>query len=57
MVTSLAELKRDPKPDITPIPLMQLATAFWGFKTLSTAIDMDLFTRLEASPMRKDQPR
>ena len=48
---TLAELKHEPEPDITPIPLMQLATAFWGFKTLSTAIDMDLFTRLEASPM------
>jgi hypothetical protein len=35
MSTSLAELKHEPEPDITPIPLMQLATAFWGFKTLS----------------------
>jgi len=51
MGTSLAELKREPKPDITPIPLMQLATSFWAFKTLSTAIDMDLFTRLGTSPM------
>ncbi len=52
MGTSLAEKHRpEPEPDITPIPLMQLATAFWAFKTLSTAIDMDLFTRLETSPM------
>jgi len=52
MATSLAEKHRpEPEPDITPIPLMQLATAFWAFKTLSTAIDMDLFTRLETSPM------
>ena len=52
MGASLAEKHRpEPEPDITPIPLMQLATAFWAFKTLSTAIDMDLFTRLETSPM------
>ena len=48
---TLAELKHEPESDVTPIPLMQLATAFWGFKTLSTAVDMDLFTQLEVSPM------
>src|SRR5438309_12060882 len=48
---TLAELKHEPEPDITPIPLMQLATAFWGFKTLATAVDMDLFTHLSSSPM------
>jgi SAM-dependent methyltransferase len=51
MGTPLAELKQEPHPGITPIPLMQLATAFWGFKTLATAIDMDLFTRFSTSPM------
>jgi len=51
MGVTVAEFKHQPEPDITPIPLMQLATAFWAFKTLSTAIDMDLFTRLETSPM------
>src|ERR1041384_2300672 len=50
MGTALAELQ-EPHPAITPIPLMQLATAFWGFKTLATAIDMDLFTRFSTSPM------
>jgi len=30
---------------------MQLATAFWAFKTLATAVDMDLFTHLSSSPM------
>jgi 3-hydroxy-5-methyl-1-naphthoate 3-O-methyltransferase len=48
---SLAELKHGPQPDITPVPLMQLATAFWAFKTLSTAVDMDLFSQLGTSPM------
>ena len=28
---TLAELRHEPEPGITPIPLMQLATAFWGF--------------------------
>ena len=51
MGTPLAELKPEPHPAISPIPLMQLATAFWGFKTLATAIDMDLFTRFSTSPM------
>jgi len=51
MSVPVAELKHEPETNITPIPLMQLATAFWAFKTLSTAIDMDLFTRLETSPM------
>lgn len=51
MGTSLAGLKPELQADSTPIPLMQLATAFWGFKTLATAIDMDLFTRLSTSPM------
>ena len=51
MSTALADLKQDPHSAITPIPLMQLATAFWGFKTLATAIDMDLFTRFSTSPM------
>jgi 3-hydroxy-5-methyl-1-naphthoate 3-O-methyltransferase len=30
---------------------MQLATSFWVFKTLATAVDMDLFTRLSVTPM------
>src|SRR2546430_16449784 len=51
MGVTVAEFKHQPEPDITPIPLMQLATAFWAFKTLATAVDMDLFTRLSTSPM------
>lgn len=33
-------------PNLTPIPLMQLATAFWAFKTLAAANELDLFTRI-----------
>ena len=51
MNTSLAEPKQESHAAITPIPLMQVATAFWAFKTLATAIDMDLFTRLSSTPM------
>jgi hypothetical protein len=29
---------------------MQLATAFWSFKTLPTAIDVDLFTSSQHLP-------
>lgn len=51
MSTSNARTKVEVLPEITPVPLMQLATAFWSFKTLATAVDMDLFTRLATSPM------
>jgi 3-hydroxy-5-methyl-1-naphthoate 3-O-methyltransferase len=52
MITSIAQTKVDDiLPEITPLPLMQLATSFWAFKTLATAVDMDLFTHLSASPM------
>jgi len=50
MSTSIVQTKSEILPEITPIPLMQLATAFWAFKTLATAVDMDLFTRLSTSP-------
>jgi len=51
MGISIAEPKHESHSVITPIPLMQLATAFWAFKTLATAVDMDLFTRLSSTPM------
>jgi 3-hydroxy-5-methyl-1-naphthoate 3-O-methyltransferase len=51
MTTSIAEPKQESHATITPIPLMQMATAFWAFKTLATAVDMDLFTRLAGTPM------
>jgi hypothetical protein len=31
---------------VSPVPLMQLATGFWAFKTLAVAHELDLFTRL-----------
>jgi 3-hydroxy-5-methyl-1-naphthoate 3-O-methyltransferase len=51
MATSIADPRQQSHTAITPIPLMQLATAFWAFKTLATAVDMDLFTHLSATPM------
>lgn len=34
---------------VTPIPLMQLSTAFWAFKTLAASQELDLFTHLSAN--------
>src|SRR5438270_4653173 len=51
MNTSLAEPTQESHAAVTPIPLMQVATAFWAFKTLATALDIDLFTRLSSTPM------
>ena len=34
---------------VSPVPLMQLSTGFWAFKTLASAHDLDLFTRLSAT--------
>jgi hypothetical protein len=31
---------------LTPVPLRQIATGFWAFKTLAAAHELDLFTRL-----------
>ena len=33
-------------PQLTPIPLMQIATGFWAAKTLASAVELDLFTRI-----------
>ncbi len=33
-------------PQITPIPLMQIITGFWAAKTLASAVELDLFTRI-----------
>lgn len=35
---------------VSPVPLMQLATGFWAFKTLAAAHELDLFTRLSGTP-------
>lgn len=34
---------------LSPLALMQLSTAFWGFKTLAAAHELDLFTRLSGT--------
>jgi 3-hydroxy-5-methyl-1-naphthoate 3-O-methyltransferase len=31
---------------LMPVPLMQISTGFWAFKTLAAANELDLFTRL-----------
>jgi 3-hydroxy-5-methyl-1-naphthoate 3-O-methyltransferase len=33
---------------VSPVPLMQLSTGFWAFKTLAAAHELDLFTRLSS---------
>src|SRR5918997_2983033 len=48
------------KPGVTtatsPVPLMQLSSGFWAFKTLAAAHELDLFTRLSGSPgMRSEE--
>jgi hypothetical protein len=37
-------------PALSPLALMQLSTAFWGFKTLAAAHELDLFTRFSGTP-------
>jgi len=31
---------------LTPLPLMELATSFWAYKTFAAAVELDLFTHL-----------
>ena len=35
---------------LSPVPLMQLTTGFWAFKTLAAAHELDLFSRLSGTP-------
>ena len=37
------------RSDLSPIPLMQLSTGFWAFKTLAAADELGLFTRLSGT--------
>lgn len=37
---------RNEESPLSPIPLMQITTGFWAFKTLAVAHEMDLFTSL-----------
>jgi SAM-dependent methyltransferase len=36
---------------LSPVPLMQLVTAFWASKTLAAAVELDLFSRLSRKPV------
>ena len=42
-------MKADTRRELSPIPLMQLATGFWAFKTLASAHELDLFSRLSGT--------
>jgi hypothetical protein len=34
---------------LSPLPLMQLATAFWAFGTLAAAVELDLFSKISGA--------
>jgi SAM-dependent methyltransferase len=46
-LTGASARSQEQYPDLTPIPLMQLTTAFWAFKTVAAANELDLFTRID----------
>jgi 3-hydroxy-5-methyl-1-naphthoate 3-O-methyltransferase len=48
-MTTPATKPHEPSSSLTPVPLMQLATSFWAFKTLATATELDLFTEISKS--------
>jgi len=37
------------KQRLSPVPLMQLATAFWAFGTLAAAVELDLFSKISGA--------
>src|SRR5829696_7269356 len=39
----------EPAANLSPIPLMQIATGFWASKTLAAANELNLFTRLSGT--------
>ena len=39
----------DTDRELSPVPLMQVATGFWGSKTLAAAHEVDLFSRLSGT--------
>jgi 3-hydroxy-5-methyl-1-naphthoate 3-O-methyltransferase len=40
--------------EITPSPLMQMATGFWVSKTLMSAVELDIFTKISSYQNDKD---
>ena len=45
-----AVLTADTDRALSPVPLMQLTTGFWAFKTLAAAHELDLFSLLSGTP-------
>ena len=43
------------KMAVTPDSIMQLGLAFWGSKTLLSAIELGLFTELSKGPLTAEQ--
>jgi Dimerisation domain len=41
-------------PALSPTPIIDLAVAFWGAKTLLSAVELDLFTTLAAGPLDRE---
>ena len=41
-------------PALSPTPIIDLAVAFWGAKTLLSAVELDLFTVLAPGPLDRD---
>jgi 3-hydroxy-5-methyl-1-naphthoate 3-O-methyltransferase len=48
--TTIPVAKVTASPVASPVPLMQLSTGFWAFKTLAVAHELDVFTRLSGTP-------
>ena len=40
---------------LSPVPLMQLATAFWAFGTLAAAVELDLFSKISGAGTNADE--
>jgi hypothetical protein len=43
------------QPGVTPDAIMQLGFAFWGSKTLLSAVELGLFTELASGPLSADE--
>ncbi|HKP18229.1 MAG TPA: methyltransferase [Gaiellaceae bacterium] len=48
---TIARPAADTRPHVTPEPILQLGLAFWGSKTLLSAVELGLFTELAAGPL------
>jgi methyltransferase family protein len=51
--TTRDQMKKEPTPDA----ILQLGLAFWGSKTLLSAVELGLFTELAKGPRDKDTLR